>query len=82
MPEISGLSENKLAAMLLKRQQQDYKDREYDSDDDLRKEMLTYDDRMTYVNQLDSKVFAKEGKSAENKDKSSLKKVKEKENKQ
>ena len=52
-PEISGLSENKLAALLLKRKQQDYKDREYDSDDDLRKEMLTYDDRLTFVNHTD-----------------------------
>ena len=52
-PEISGLSENKLAALLLKRKQQDYKDREYDSDDDLKKEMLTYDDRLTFVNHTD-----------------------------
>lgn len=60
MPEVSGLSENKLASLLLKRKQQDYKDREYDSDDDLRKEMLTYDDRLTFVNKLDHKVFGKE----------------------
>ena len=52
-PEISGLSENKLAALLLKRKQQDFKDREYDSDDDLKKEMLTYDDRLTFVNHAD-----------------------------
>ena len=43
--------------MLLKRKQQDFKDREYDSDDDLRKEMLTYDDRLTFVNKIDSKLF-------------------------
>lgn len=35
----------------------DYKDREYDSDDDLRKEMMTYDDRLTFVNKLDFKLF-------------------------
>ena len=45
--------------MLLKRRKQDFKDREYDSDDDLRKEMTTYDDRMTYVNKADLKVFSK-----------------------
>ena len=56
-PEISGLSENKLASMLLKRRQQEYKDRDYDSDDDLRKEMLTYDDRLTFVNKVDYKLF-------------------------
>lgn len=38
MPGVSGLSENKLASLLLKRRLQDYKDRDYDSDDDLRKE--------------------------------------------
>ena len=57
VPEISGLSENKLASMLLKRRQQDWKDREYDSDDDLKKQMMTYDDRLTFVNDLDHKVF-------------------------
>ena len=46
--------------MLLKRRKQDFKDREYDSDDDLRNEMTTYDDRMTYVNKADLKVFGKE----------------------
>ena len=46
--------------MLLKRRKQDLKDREYDSDDDLRKEMTTYDDRMTYVNKADLKVFGKD----------------------
>ena len=43
--------------MLLKRRQQEYKDRDYDSDDDLRKEMLTYDDRLTFVNKVDYKLF-------------------------
>ena len=57
MPEISGLSENKLAAMLLRRKQQDFKDREYDCDDEIKKEMLTYDDRLTFVNELDLSVF-------------------------
>ena len=57
MPEISGLSEKKLASLLLKRKQQEYQDREYDSDDDLRKEMLTYDDKITFINNLDQKVF-------------------------
>lgn len=57
MPGISGLSENKIAAMLLRRVKMDYKDREYDSDDDLRKEMMTYDDRLTFVNKLDFKLF-------------------------
>ena len=64
MPEISGLSENKLASFLLKRKQQDYKDREYDSDDDLRKEMMTFDDRLTFVNKLDQKVFDPTGEKA------------------
>ena len=54
------MSENKLASHLLKRRQQDYKDREYDSDDEIRKEMMTYDDRMTFVNNLDREVFAKD----------------------
>ena len=56
-PEISGLSENKIAAFLYKQRQQDYKDREYDSDDDLRKEMMTFDDRLTFINKLDRKIF-------------------------
>lgn len=43
--------------MLYKRRQQDWKDREYDSDDDLKKAMMTYDDRLTFVNELDHKVF-------------------------
>lgn len=43
--------------MLYKRRQQDWKDREYDSDDDLKKQMMTYDDRLTFVNELDHKVF-------------------------
>ena len=46
--------------MLLKRKQQDLKDREYDSDDEVRKEMTTYDDRMTYCNKVDRKVFGKD----------------------
>lgn len=58
MPDISGLSENKLAALLLKRKQQDYKDREYDSDDDIRKEQLTYDDKITFINLTDREVFS------------------------
>ena len=35
----------------------DYKDRDYDSDDDVRKEMLTYDDRLSYINEVDRKLF-------------------------
>lgn len=65
MPEISGLSENKLAALLLKQKQQEWKDREYDSDDDLRKEMLTYDDRLTFVNKTDREVFSTDTPGAE-----------------
>lgn len=32
---------------------QDYKDREYDSDDEVRREMLTFDERLTLVNKID-----------------------------
>ena len=37
----------------------DYKDRDYDSDDDIKKEMMTYDDRLTFINQVDLKLFGK-----------------------
>ena len=68
-PEITGLSENKIAAFLYKQRQQEYKDREYDSDDDLRKEMMTFDDRLTYINKLDQKIFGSSSKKEEEKPK-------------
>ena len=40
-----------------KREAQDYKDREVDSDDEARKEMMTFDERLTYINLIDRKVF-------------------------
>ena len=40
--------------------------------------MLTYDDRMTYVNQLDSKVFAKKGEGEEKEKTEKSKQKKEK----
>ena len=68
-PEISGLSENKIAAFLYKQKQQEYKDREYDSDDDLRKEMMTFDDRLTFINKLDLKIFGGKKEAAGDKPK-------------
>lgn len=44
----------------------DYKDREYDSDDDIRAQMMTYDDRLSIINKIDHMNFknlsAKNGK--------------------
>ena len=40
-----------------KREAQDYKDREVDSDDEARKEMMTFDERLTYINMVDRKIF-------------------------
>lgn len=35
----------------------DYKDREYDSDDDIRAQMMTYDDRLSIINKIDHMNF-------------------------
>ena len=46
--------------MLQRREAQDYKDRDYDSDDDIKKEMMTYDDRLTFINKVDHRLFGKD----------------------
>ena len=46
-----------MAKIQQRREALDYKDRDYDSDDDVRKEMTTYDDRLTYINEVDCKLF-------------------------
>jgi hypothetical protein len=33
------------------------KDREYDSDDELKRKMVTYDERLTFINKFDAKHF-------------------------
>ena len=50
---VSTKQESKHEELMAKRKAQDFKDREYDSDDEIKKEMMTYDDRLTYINQVD-----------------------------
>jgi hypothetical protein len=40
----------------------DYKDREYDSDDEVKQQMMTYDDRLTLINQLDHQNYVNQKK--------------------
>ena len=49
-----------------KREALDYKDRDYDSDDDVRKEMMTFDDRLTFINNVDRKLFGKDKEEVQN----------------
>jgi hypothetical protein len=35
----------------------DYRDREHDSDDELKQEMMTYDDRLTIINRCDYRNY-------------------------
>ena len=35
----------------------DHKDREYDSDDEIKAAMKTYDDRLTFINKVDARTF-------------------------
>ena len=42
---------------LARQKEIDFKDREYDSDDDLKKSMMTYDDRLTFINKFDADLY-------------------------
>ena len=53
---VSAKEQTKHEQLLEKRRKQDLKDKEYDSDDDLKKEMLTYDDRLSYINKIDRQI--------------------------
>ena len=37
---------------------QDEKDKDYDSDDDLRKEMMAFDERLHFINESDMKHYS------------------------
>ena len=37
----------------------DIKDREYDSDDEVKLQMKTYDDRLSFINKIDAKAYTK-----------------------
>ena len=53
---VSAKEQSKHEQLLEKRKRQDLKDKEYDSDDDLKKELLTYDDRLSFINQIDRQI--------------------------
>jgi len=42
---------------LARQKEIDFKDRDYDSDDDLKKSMMTYDDRLTFINKCDTSLY-------------------------
>lgn len=42
---------------LARQKEIDFKDRDYDSDDDLKKSMMTYDDRLTFINKCDASLY-------------------------
>lgn len=51
------LDEQRRLKRIARQQEIDFKDRDYDSDDDLKKAMMTYDDRLTFINKCDACVF-------------------------
>ncbi len=44
-----------------KQQKLDYKDRDYDSDDDVKKDLLSFDEKLVFINDCDQKRFSSDG---------------------
>ena len=51
------MSEVKALKHLARQTAIDVKDREYDSDDEIKLEMKTYDDRLSFINKIDAQAY-------------------------
>ena len=59
------LDETKVAKKMARQTAIDFKDREYDSDDEIKKNMKTYDERLTYINKYDNLIYKHQTKKTD-----------------
>lgn len=48
---------------MARQNEQAYKDREYDSDDELKKKMMTFDERLSFITKCDADAYRSLGKT-------------------